>query len=322
MRILGIETSCDETAAAIVENGTKVRSSVVSSSLLLHRTYGGIIPEIAFRKQLETITPVVEEALAEAATPTRSIDAIAVTTEPGLLGSLFVGISFARALSLSLGKPLIEINHLHSHIYAAFLDKKNPLRFPCVGLVVSGGHTSLYYLKDMRTISLLGSTLDDACGEAFDKVAKILGLGYPGGPLIEKAARQGNASLRRFTCSRTDKPLDFSFSGIKTAVLYEVRRHTQKNMSRTQVNDLCASFQDACLNTLVDKSVLACTIKKVRTLVVGGGVAANQALRVKFAQAAAAARIDVFFPEVRNCMDNAAMVAGLGYHCAQRRQQR
>jgi N6-L-threonylcarbamoyladenine synthase len=307
MNTLGIETSCDETAAAIIKDGRIVRSSVVSSSLNFHKKYGGIVPEIAFRKQLETITEVVDCALKDAQVSLKDIGLISVTDGPGLLGSLLVGISFAKSLSFSRNIPLLGVNHLYSHIYASFLNAGGP-DFPFVALVVSGGHTSLFYLRGWDKISLLGSTQDDACGEAFDKVAKILGLGYPGGPRIEKNAQSGCAQKMAFACSNTQNPLDFSFSGIKTAVLY----YTQKNLgAKKQTRDICAAFQEAALNTLVKKSLLACALKNVSTLVVGGGVAANSALREKFASSKE--KLEVIFPQKEYCMDNAAMVGGLGY---------
>jgi N6-L-threonylcarbamoyladenine synthase len=310
MIVLGIETSCDETAAAIVKDGKTVCSNVVSSSLNFHKKYGGIVPEIAFRKQMETITQVVDCSLKEAGVGLKNIDLISVTDGPGLLGSLLVGVSFAKALSYGRNIPLIGVNHLYSHIYAGFLNIGLG-KFPFVSLVVSGGHTSLYYVRSLNKICLLGSTQDDACGEAFDKVARILNLGYPGGPAIERIARQGDPRRIKFACSNTREPLDFSFSGIKTAVLYYTRSQSHK-VTRSQVNDICASFQECALNTLVDKSMLACSAKKVRTLVVGGGVAANLTLREKMNKSAAKKKIKVIFPTKEFCMDNAAMVAGLG----------
>ena len=248
MYVLGIETSCDETSAAVVKNGRKILSCVVSSSLKFHKKYGGVVPEIASRMQLETITQVADTAIKEAGVELKEIDLISVTSGPGLLGSLLVGISFAKAISISLGIPLLEVDHIYSHIYANFLwyrkvqntflttenrRKSSPkaiflngakIKLPFIGLVVSGGHTSLFYVRDFKKIETLGQTLDDACGEAFDKVAKILGLGYPGGPLIEKLAKGGDERKIKFRCSGTKRPLDFSFSGIKTAVLYYVRQ--------------------------------------------------------------------------------------------------
>ncbi len=310
MKVLGIETSCDETAAAIVENGGKVCSSTVSSSVNFHKKYGGIVPEIAFRKQLETIAEVVDCALNEAGIKLKDIGLISVTEGPGLMGSLLVGISFAKALSFSQAIPLVGVNHLYSHIYSGFLNG-NTADFPFIGLVVSGGHTSLYLVKSWDKIRLLGASQDDACGEAFDKAAKILALGYPGGPAIEKAAKTGDPRKIKFACSNTKQPLDFSFSGIKTAVLYYTRSHVTSNKS--QVKDVCASFQESALNVLAEKAFLAVAGKKARTLVVGGGVAANSSLREKLLAQAATTGIKVIFPAKEFCMDNAAMVAGLGY---------
>jgi N6-L-threonylcarbamoyladenine synthase len=317
MYVLGIETSCDETAAAVVKDGREISSNVVSSSINFHKQYGGIVPEIAFRKQLETITEVVECALKRAKTPLKKIGLISVTSGPGLLGSLLVGVSFAKSLSLSSCVPFIGINHIYSHIYSSFLVSREIPEFPCVALVVSGGHTSLYYMRDFDKIKLIGSTLDDACGEAFDKVAKILGLGYPGGPLIEKAAQNGDPNSIRFSCSNTKNPFDFSFSGIKTAVLYYVRKNqaciSGSKSPRSKIADICAGFQEAALNCLVEKSVSACMKKRTNTLLIGGGVTANNRLRDKFLNAAGKHGLKVRFPLKTFCTDNAAMVAGLGY---------
>ncbi|MCM8795576.1 MAG: tRNA (adenosine(37)-N6)-threonylcarbamoyltransferase complex transferase subunit TsaD [Candidatus Omnitrophica bacterium] len=309
MNVLGIETSCDETAAAVVTDGRVILSNVVVSSLKFHRKYGGVVPEIASRMQLETITQVTQRAIRQAGIKLRDINLVSVTSGPGLLGSLAVGISFAKSLSYGLGIPLVGVNHLLSHIYAVFLSKDSP-KFPLVALVVSGGHTNLFLLKDFDAIELLGSTLDDACGEAFDKVAKILGLGYPGGPVIEKLARQGDPKKIKFSCSGTDRPLDFSFSGIKTAVLYAVR---DKRLTLNEKKDIAASFQEAVFASLIKKSLLACKLKKTKRLVVGGGVAVNQCLRNKFLAEARKNNLSLKFPTPHLCLDNAAMVAGLGY---------
>ena len=309
MNVLGIETSCDETSVAIVEDGVRVLSNTVSSSLSFHSKYGGVIPEIASRMQLETITQVAQDALKEARVSLKDISLISVTSGPGLLGSLLVGISFAKSLSLSYSIPLIGINHVHSHLYANFLNGKSP-RLPFVALVVSGGHTSLFYVKDFHKIEILGETQDDACGEAFDKVAKILGLGYPGGPLIEKLAQHGDNKKIKFRCSGTQSPLDFSFSGIKTAVLYLVKG---KNLKLSEKQDIAASFQETVIDTLIQRSFLSCKLKKVDRLVVGGGVVANNRLREKFYSAAKEDGINCYFPQKALCMDNAAMVAGFGY---------
>jgi len=224
MLILGIETSCDETAAAVVENGKRVLSNVVSSSLRFHRKYGGIIPEIASRKQLETIGQIVDCAIKESGVKLNRIDAIGVTQEPGLPGSLFVGISFAEAVALCVGKPLLRVNHLYGHLYAAVLNASKKVKLPAIGLVVSGGHTGLYLVRSFSDIELLGDTQDDACGEAFDKVAKILNLGYPGGPIIERLALSGNHIKIPLRCSNTKCAFDFSYSGIKTAILYYAKK--------------------------------------------------------------------------------------------------
>jgi len=311
MNVLGIETSCDETAASVVTDGGAVRSSVISSSLNFHKKYGGIIPEIAFRRQLETIAEVTDNALKDAGLGLNKIGLISVTNEPGLLGSLLVGISFAKALAASRDIPLLGVNHLYSHIFAGFLNKKNA-KFPFIALIVSGGHTSLYHIRDFDRITLLGSTRDDACGEAFDKVAKILGLGYPGGPVIEKTAKDAGRGTIRFNCSNTQNPMDFSFSGIKTAVLYYTQKH-KISRNKKAIADICASFQKTCLNALVDKSINACRLKKCAALVVGGGVAANNRLREMMSEACSRNKIKIIFPEKEFCMDNAAMVAGLGY---------
>jgi len=379
MYVLGIETSCDETAASIVKDGRRVLSNVVSSSLKEHKKYGGVVPEIAFRMHLESITGVVDCAIKEAKIKLKNINLVSVTCGPGLAGSLLVGISFAKSISLGLGVSLLGVNHLHSHIYANFLwcrkvkntfltteNRTLPSRaglpvpfkrkalelspitpmadpanhayggfrqrrkggkaiflnaehlvFPFVALIVSGGHTTLFYVKDFDKIDVLGATCDDACGEAFDKVAKILGLGYPGGPLIERLAKSGNPKTQ-FSCSNTKEPLDFSFSGIKTAVLYYVRknidaRKKQESSIQYQVSDVAASFQEAVINTLISKSLLACKIKRVDRLVIGGGVAANNRLRERFYSEAEKNGLNIYFPHPKLCMDNAAMVAGLGY---------
>jgi len=332
MYILGIETSCDETSAAIVQDGRSVLSNVVTSSLAFHKKYGGVVPEIAFRKQLETIALVADCALKEADIKLKDIRLISVTSGPGLLGSLLVGISFAKALSLSLKIPLLGVDHIYSHIYANFLNC-SVIKMPFVALVISGGHTSLFYIKDFARIKVLGSTQDDACGEAFDKVARILQLGYPGGPLIERLSEKGDPRSIRFSCSNTEKPLNFSFSGIKTAVLYYVKHNLdtrysildtrKKRESRIQdpgskVADIAASFQETVINTLIKKSLLACQLKKVKRLVVGGGVAANNRLRERFHQETAKVGIKCYFPTAALCMDNAAMVAGLGYQLFKR----
>ncbi|MFA6129798.1 MAG: tRNA (adenosine(37)-N6)-threonylcarbamoyltransferase complex transferase subunit TsaD [Candidatus Omnitrophota bacterium] len=310
MIVLGVETSCDETGIGLVKDGKAILANVVVSSLKIHSKYGGVIPEIASRLQLESISGVYRAAIKQAGIKAEDIDLIAVTKGPGLPGSLLVGVSFAKALALSLGKPILGVNHVHSHIYANILCHRN-IKLPCVALVASGGHTSLFYVKDFSNIEVLGRTQDDACGEAFDKVAKIMGLGYPGGPLIEKLAKNGNKHKIKFSCSGTRGQLDFSFSGIKTAVLYYLKDN--KPHDRSLVSDLAASFQESVINVLVKKSLLSCKLKNAKQLLVGGGVAANSSLRRELLSAAGDSGIECFFPSLGLCMDNAAMIGGIAY---------
>lgn len=324
MYVLGIETSCDETAASIVENGNRILSNVVSSSIKFHKKYGGVVPEIASRMSLQTLTQVVDSSIREAQINLKDVGLVSVTSAPGLLGSLLMGISFAKAVSFCLDIPLLGVNHIYAHIYASSLSRKS-IPLPFIALIVSGGHTSLFLVEDFNKINLLGQTQDDACGEAFDKVAKILGMGYPGGPLIERLAKRGNPRKIEFRCSGTKEPLNFSFSGIKTAVLYYVRRFAGEprkpanpqtiigKPANELTKDVAASFQEAVINTLIKKSLLACRMKKVNRLVIGGGVAANNRLREKFFQEGKINKIKVYFPSQELCMDNAAMVAGFGY---------
>ena len=318
MNILGIETSCDETAAAVVCDGVKVLSNVIASSLKDHQYFGGIIPEIASRRQIEFINKVVDESLERAHRTLNGIDAISVTRAPGLIGSLLVGLCFARALSRATGKPLIEIDHIKAHLYANYLQlpKEGQVcpqkRLPAVGLVVSGGHSSLFYVKDFKNFKLLGVTRDDAAGEAFDKVARILGLGYPGGPVIDRLAASGTEEALKFPQARLSGSYDFSFSGTKTAVLYYVQKN--KNKPDYSVSKVAYAFQESVVAVLVEKSLQACRRSKVNTLLVGGGVAANSALRASLQAQAKAQGVDVFFPPMILCQDNAAMIAGLAYH--------
>ena len=317
MNILGIESSCDETSAAIVTDGTVLRSNIVASSLPDHQRFGGVIPEIASRRQLEYISLVVSEALNNASLRKEDLDAIAVTLKPGLIGSLLVGISFAKAFSAALDKPFIGINHVHAHIYANCLRKPEASHetgpvLPAIGLAVSGGHSSLYFIRDFRSFKLIGETRDDAAGEAYDKVARILGLGYPGGPVIDKIARSVTNNTLRFKCAQLEGSYDFSFSGIKTAVLYHVREHGIQPGPETAC--VVAAFQESVVASLVEKSLLACRKKKVKTLLVGGGVSANSALRSLLSSRAQQEGIRVFFPPFDLCTDNAAMIAGLAFH--------
>lgn len=320
MKILGIETSCDETASAVVKDGRDILTNIVYSSLKEHKKYGGIVPEIASRSQLEVINTVVQRSLDKAKIRLKEIDAIAVTTKPGLIGSLLVGISFARALAFFVKKPLIEVDHIKAHIYANFLafrkTKKGSAlnkipRLPAIGLVISGGHTSIFKINQHYRYRLLGQTRDDAAGETFDKVSRILGLGYPGGPIIERLASQGENSEIHFSCADLPGTNDFSFSGIKTGVLYYVRKHINKKSFST--SKIAYSFQNSIINSLVNKAILICRKNRIRTLLVGGGVAANFKLRDRCLEVARNHKINVFFPQLPLCMDNAAMIAGLGY---------
>ncbi len=307
MYTLGIETSCDETSCSVLKDGDKLLSNVISSSLFKHKPFGGIVPEIASRHSLEQMDVVFQESLSEAGVKITDLDLIAVTEGPGLIGSLLVGISFAKALALRLGIPLVGVNHLEAHLVANFIGAKTPGAY--VGLLVSGGHSMISYHKAEK-ITVLGSTVDDAAGEAYDKVAKILGLGYPGGPVMDKLAGKGNPDAFRFTKPRQDNPFDFSFSGIKTAVLYA----SQKNeMTDTFKADIAASFQKSVVGWMVDKTLDAAEYKKVKDVVVGGGVSANSALRSRLPEEGAKRGIKVWFPERILSLDNAGMIARRGY---------
>jgi len=322
INILGIETSCDETAAAVVTNGRQVRSSVVASQVKLHEKYGGVVPEIASRAHIENIYPVLSEALEQAGVGKSDIDAVAVANQPGLTIALVVGVTAAKALSFVWEKPLIAINHVHAHMQSAMLAEES-LVLPAVALVVSGGHTSLYDCESSLEMKLLGSTIDDAAGEAFDKVATILGLSYPGGPSIEKAARGGDAAAVKFPRTMLGREsLDFSFSGIKTAVLYYCRGQDMKGanrvdtMSEKEISDIAASFQGAVVDVLVRKTQRAVGRIGARTVLLGGGVAANSMLRESLRDMCASAEpaLKLLVAPKEYCTDNAVMVASLGYH--------
>jgi len=306
MLILGVETSCDETAASVVKNGADILSNIISSSLEHHKKFGGVVPEIATRHHVENIEKVIGGSLRKARIGIRDIDALAVTEGPGLMGALLTGISCAKAMSYCLNKPLIAVDHLKAHIYSAVMTQNQP-DFPFIGLVVSGGHTRLYLVEDFDSFELLGDTVDDAVGEAYDKVAKILGLGYPGGPIIDTVAKKGNANAIRFTCKAVNNSLDFSFSGIKTAVLYYVKGR------RVKKEDVCASFQESVLKVIAENSVKAIEKYKAKSLVVGGGVSANSRLRELMQREARYRDFKLYFPPLGLCSDNAAMTAGFGY---------
>jgi N6-L-threonylcarbamoyladenine synthase len=315
--ILGIESTCDETAAAVVEDGTRVRSSVVASQAEIHAKYRGVVPEIASRAHIENILPVIKDAAAQANIALHDLDAVAVTHRPGLIGSLLIGVTAAKTLAWSLGKPLIGVDHVQSHLYSPMLSAQAAAKvlFPAVGLAISGGHTALYELQSFTDIRLIGSTIDDAIGEAYDKVAFILGLGYPGGPIIDRLATQGNPEavlFPRTTLTRTS--LDFSFSGLKTSVLYNVRGKKGRERSAAdlppeQIADVAASFQAACIDVVLTKVKRAIRQVKARSILVGGGVSANRGLRAAMARL----HVPAFFPELQYCTDNAAMSAGLAH---------
>ena len=316
-RILAIESSCDETAAAVIENGRLLLSSVVASQMEIHARYGGVFPEVASRQHVLSIIPVVEQALAQAHLSLANVDAIAVTRGPGLAGSLVVGLNAAKGLALGAGKPLVGVNHLEGHIYSSWVYDNLPLgsavpeapQFPLLALLVSGGHTELNLMNDHLSYRRLGATLDDAAGEAFDKTARLLGLPYPGGPSVQKAAETGNPLAFRFPRARTERAWDFSFSGIKTAVLREVRR-LQAAGQTVPVEDMAASFQSAVVGTLLAKTLAAAREFGVKEILVAGGVSANVALRQAFL---VQTEFKVNIPKFAYCTDNAAMIAAAGY---------
>ena len=327
MNLLAIETSCDECSAAILVDGKL--GSVVISSQLVHNEYGGVVPELASRAHVETIVPVVEEALKKASLTPEQIDAVAVTYGPGLAGSLVVGLSFAKAFAASRGIPVVGVNHMEGHLYSNFLEEEKP-QFPFVALIVSGGHTMLVYVKEPYAHELLGQTRDDAAGEAFDKVAKLLGLGYPGGPVIDKLAKEGNplafsfprAFMPKIQSSGNEDSFEFSFSGIKTSVLYLLRdlkskpgENAKKGIGSDEklLRDLCASFQRAIIDVLVEKTIAAAAKYSVSSIAVAGGVAANQELRLTLRERGRLTGTKIYFPRPLYCTDNAAMI-GIAAH--------
>lgn len=317
MLVLGIETSCDETGLALVADGRKILGAQLASSLPLHQRFGGVVPEVASRAHVELLTYELESLLGSSGISPDSIDRIAVTHGPGLPGCLLVGVAAAKALALAWDKPLIAVNHLKAHLYAALLEHPElPLEAPMIGLVISGGHTALVRMDGIHRMKLLGQTRDDAVGEAFDKVAKLLQLGFPGGPEIERTAKTGNPRAVRFTVPRikSGTPYDFSLSGIKTAVLYRVREKPGAEKDPQFVADLAASFQSSVVEEVVQKTVAACEQYRINQLVVGGGVVANQLLRDRLQQACSERKIEVGIPSMKLCTDNGTMVAGLGAH--------
>jgi N6-L-threonylcarbamoyladenine synthase len=307
MLILGIDTSCDDTSAAVVEDGLTIRANVVAGQDSIHGRYGGIVPELASRRHIEMILPVVAEALETAQARLDDLSAIAVCYGPGLIGSLLVGCSFAKAVSFAKGIPVVAVNHLEGHIFSCFLEGKAPV-FPFLSLIVSGGHTSLYRVDGFSRYRELGRTRDDAAGEAYDKVSKILGLGYPGGPAIDRLAGEGDPAAVDFPRAYLPDSLDFSFSGLKTAVLNYLR-----SRPHSPVEDVCAGFQQAVLDVLVKKTERAMKQEGIARVTLSGGVAANSGLRREFAGMAEKG-IEVFMPSTRLCTDNAAMIAAAGFH--------
>lgn len=310
MIILGIETSCDDTAAAVVRDGRDILSNVISSQADYHKKYGGIVPEIASRKHQENIIPVIAEALERANLDLGCIDAVAVTQGPGLIGSLLVGVNAAKAIAFARGLPLVGINHLEGHVLAPHLE--HAIEFPNITLVVSGGHTNIYLVAKTGSYRLLGKTRDDAAGEAYDKVAKLLGLGYPGGMVIDRLACTGSPSIPFPRPMLHDSSLDFSFSGLKTAVLYHVKNNFPDGVPDAALPDIAASFQEAVVDLLVEKTLRACLDTQVSTIALAGGVAANSRLRSEMQKRARAKNIAVYLPAPILCTDNAAMIAKAG----------
>lgn len=312
MYILGIETSCDETAAAVVEEGNRITSSVVASQIEVHHRYGGVVPELASRKHIEAIVPVADEALTKAGRLFSDIDAIAVTRGPGLVGALLVGFAFAKACAYALGIPWVGVNHLEGHINSVFLEP-DPPSFPFVALLASGGHTSIYHVTHHTAMELMGQTRDDAAGEAFDKVAKMLDLGYPGGGIIDRISKEGNPSKISFPRTYLDKAgFDFSFSGIKTAVNRYITSH--RDHIKAQIPDIAAGFQEAVMDVLCYKAIHGAMQKGCNSIALVGGVAANSRLREKLRSDAERQGIKVHVPSLHLCGDNAAMIAATGYH--------
>ena len=307
MRVLGIETSCDETSAAVVEDGRKILSNIVFTQIPFHQEFYGVVPELASRKHMEILHPVINQALREAGLSLCDIDAIGVTQEPGLMGSLLVGLTVAKTMAFALSKPLIPVNHIMAHVYAANLGEK-PLVFPFIGLIVSGGHTLLTVFEDWLHYRIIGSTIDDAVGEAYDKVAKVMGLGYPGGPLIDKMAQEGDPNavdLPLVMLNYQNDRYNFSYSGLKTAVVY----HLERNPDYI-ARDLAASFQKKAIDILLKKTLLLSNELNISRVVIAGGVAANSYLRKIFIESP----LELYLPSLKLCTDNAAMVAGLAYH--------
>ncbi|MCK5006955.1 MAG: tRNA (adenosine(37)-N6)-threonylcarbamoyltransferase complex transferase subunit TsaD [Spirochaetia bacterium] len=318
MIVLGVETSCDECAASVVENGTRILSEVVASQIEDHRPFYGVVPEIASRRHIETISRVVEQVLEEAKMKATEVDGLAVTYQPGLIGSLLVGLSFTKGLAFALEKPLVGVDHILAHLYAPHLE--TDISYPYIGLLVSGGHTVIARVEDFDTMRVLGTTIDDACGEAFDKVAKHYDMGFPGGAAIDRLSQNGSPQAFRFPWPSLHKghhPFDLSYSGLKTAVVNQLDQFWNRDFEKSKEN-IAASFQGTAIDILVDRTVKAAGHTGLNRIVVGGGVAANSYLRK---QLSGQPDLEVNFPSLRLCTDNAAMVAGLGYHMLRKGQR-
>jgi len=347
--VLGIDTSCDDTSASVVEKGAKIISNIISNQTEIHKKYGGIVPELASRRHIEMIWPVVDEALQEAGVTFADLSGIAVCHGPGLIGSLLVGCSFAKALCYTKKMPLVAVNHLEGHIFSSFLEDQRP-SFPFLALIVSGGHTCLYRVEGFNQYRELGRTRDDAAGEAYDKVSKLLGLGYPGGPIIDNLAKEGNRKAIDFPRAYLPESLDFSFSGLKTAVLHYLKslikskesnsidnppipplekgdkggftgkmevegvKSKRQNLAPGLLYDIAASFQASVVDVLVRKTEWAIKKERIRRLILSGGVAANSELRQRMREMAEERQVEIFIPSVSLCTDNAAMIASAGYH--------
>lgn len=309
MLVLGIESSCDETAAAVVRDGSFLLSNVIASQIDIHSKYGGVVPEIASRKHMEAIIPVILEALDDANVSLDDIEGIAVTRGPGLVGSLLVGVSAAKSIAFARNIPFVGVNHLEGHVASIFLSDRKP-DFPFVALIVSGGHTNIYFMKDFQEFNLLGQTRDDAAGEAFDKAAKLLGIGYPGGVVIDRLSKDGDTEFIKFPRAMKGSP-DFSFSGLKTSLLTYTKKR-ESPITKNEIPDIVASYQEAIVDVLVDKTLRAAQSCPVSRVVVCGGVAANSRLRERFNEEANARGIEVFIPPPILCTDNAAMIAVVG----------
>lgn len=322
MLVLGVESTCDETACAVVREGRMILSNIVASQIDLHKEYGGVVPELACRRHIDLIMPVLDQALAEARVRLEDIDLIAAAYGPGLIGALLIGLNTAKALSLALQKPFIGINHIEAHLYAALMSQDGPVEFPSLGVVLSGGHTNLVLIKEVGIYQSISQTVDDAIGEAFDKAAKLLGLPYPGGPEIERLALTGNPERYSFRAGQVKgHPLHFSFSGLKTALLYALKGLPSfPNITQQEKADLAASFQRAALEDVVKKTLMAANQYKTGTIILGGGVTNNRSLRQLFAKENTS-HYQFIWPSAGLSLDNAAMIAGLGYYRYQLQKQ-